>query len=217
MPNYARGKIYKLVNDVDDEIYVGSTCGSLKLRKSTHKSMARTKPRPVYHHLNAIGWENVRIVLIEDFACGNKRELLRREQHYIDELRPSLNKRAAFVHCPHGRRRYQCKPCGGAGVCDHGRIRSQCKPCGGSKICEHGRQRHSCKPCGGAGICEHGYQSKQCKDCSPFLCDYCHITTSKGNILRHYRSKQHLLTYTAAYVDCWNEEPTEYPFDKLVH
>ena len=31
----------------------------------------------------------------------------------------------------HGRRRYFCKECGGAGICEHGLRRSNCKDCGG--------------------------------------------------------------------------------------
>jgi hypothetical protein len=32
-------------------------------------------------------------------------------------------------------------------VCEHGRRRAQCKECGGSQICVHGRQKHSCNAC----------------------------------------------------------------------
>ena len=67
--------------------------------------------------------------------------------------------------CPHGKVRYQCKECGGAGICEHGRRRSQCKECGGSSICEHGRNRSQCKECGGSQICEHGRQRSKCKEC----------------------------------------------------
>ena len=49
--------------------------------------------------------------------------------------------------CPHGRRRNECKECGGASICEHGRIRRQCKECGGASICEHGRRRSQCKEC----------------------------------------------------------------------
>ena len=52
--------------------------------------------------------------------------------------------------CPHGRRRYLCKECGGGGICEHGRQRSKCKECGGGSICEHGRLRSTCKECGGS-------------------------------------------------------------------
>ena len=49
--------------------------------------------------------------------------------------------------CPHGKRRRQCKECGGKGICQHNRRRSSCKDCGGSSICQHGRQKRSCKSC----------------------------------------------------------------------
>jgi hypothetical protein len=116
MPNYSQGKVYKLVNDKDEEIYVGSTCGSLRLRKSGHKSMAKRKPNQhVYQHLNAIGWKHVRIILLQQISCANKDELRAAEQHWIDQLQPSLNKVAA-VHsnCSHGREQYLCKDCFGA-------------------------------------------------------------------------------------------------------
>jgi len=67
--------------------------------------------------------------------------------------------------CPHGRRRSECKECGGGSICEHGRVRSKCKECGGSGICEHGRQRSDCKECGGASVCEHGRQRYVCKEC----------------------------------------------------
>ena len=49
--------------------------------------------------------------------------------------------------CEHGvKYRSNCKVCS---ACPHGRRRSQCKECGGSGICEHGRERTRCKECGG--------------------------------------------------------------------
>ena len=65
--------------------------------------------------------------------------------------------------CEHGVKwRSQCKVCS---ACPHGKRRYQCKECGGSGICEHDRQRHSCKECGGASICEHGRRRYRCKEC----------------------------------------------------
>ena len=52
--------------------------------------------------------------------------------------------------CPHGKRRTECKECGGGSICEHGRVRSTCKECGGGSICEHGRQRSHCKVCNAA-------------------------------------------------------------------
>ena len=67
--------------------------------------------------------------------------------------------------CPHGRRRRECKECGGSSLCEHGRQRYVCKECDGKGICEHGRERRRCKECGGASICEHGRQRSRCKEC----------------------------------------------------
>ena len=93
MVNYANGKIYKLVNNVDDEIYIGSTCNTLTKRKNDHKSMSKSKPNMrVYQHLIQIGWDNVEIVLIENHSCINMDELHRIERFWIDELKPKLNK-----------------------------------------------------------------------------------------------------------------------------
>ena len=78
--------------------------------------------------------------------------------------------------CPHGRRRSQCKECGGASICEHGRWHRQCKECGGSQICEHGRIRSKCKECGGTSICEHGRVRSRCKECGGgSICEHGHV------------------------------------------
>lgn len=90
---YSNGKIYRLVNNVDNEFYVGSTCTSLAKRLYQHKQMATKKAsRRVYAHLNSIGWSNVSIVLVEAYPCDSKMELERRERYFIDEMKASLNK-----------------------------------------------------------------------------------------------------------------------------
>jgi len=93
MQRYENGKIYKMVNDVDDNIYVGSTCLSLAKRIYQHRALSKIKvKRLVYEKLNQIGWDNVHIILVESFPCENKMELLKRERHHIDLLKPKLNK-----------------------------------------------------------------------------------------------------------------------------
>lgn len=94
MNKYEHGKIYKLENDVDDSIYVGSTHHPLVKRWSLHRSHAKGGRRTsrVYKHLNEIGLENVRIELIEEYPCSNKKELEDRERYWIENLKPSLNK-----------------------------------------------------------------------------------------------------------------------------
>jgi group I intron endonuclease len=93
MNRYENGKIYKLVNDVDNEIYVGSTCLPLAKRLHIHrnKSYERTSTL-VYQHMNRIGRKNIKIILVEMFSCVNKLELEKRERYWIDQLQPALNK-----------------------------------------------------------------------------------------------------------------------------
>ena len=89
---YQKGKIYKLINNADDKIYIGSTISTLTKRKSSHKKKAEQKiNRRVYKHLNEIGWENVDIVLVENYSCNSKDELYACERKWIDELKPALN------------------------------------------------------------------------------------------------------------------------------
>lgn len=90
---YSRGKIYRLVNNIDDKFYIGSTCETLARRKSSHKASAKHEPnRNVYNHLNIIGWENVDIILIENYSCKSIEELNARERYWIEQLKPTLNK-----------------------------------------------------------------------------------------------------------------------------
>ena len=86
MPNYANSKVYKLINSVDRKIYIGSTTQGLSTRLSKHKWDAAIRPKHVHRHLNTIGWDKVRIVLLETVTCFNKEQLIQREQHYIDLL-----------------------------------------------------------------------------------------------------------------------------------
>jgi group I intron endonuclease len=93
MVNYGNGKIYKIVNNVDDKIYIGSTCSTLAKRKGQHKANLHKYPNMrSYKHFNEVGWCNIDVILIEAYECKNKDELHKRERHYIDELKPELNK-----------------------------------------------------------------------------------------------------------------------------
>lgn len=99
MPDYKNGKLYKLQCD-DGYYYIGSTCNELRFRFNGHKTSSKIENSRVYQHINEIGWDRVRIVLIEDFPCENKEQLRRREdeliqQHLNNEL--CLNFRREFV------------------------------------------------------------------------------------------------------------------------
>jgi hypothetical protein len=82
MPDYSKGKIYKLQCD-DGYYYFGSSVNELRYRFANHKEDSKTKNFQVYQHINTIGWDRVRIVLVEDYPCENKQQLIRKEDEYI--------------------------------------------------------------------------------------------------------------------------------------
>ena len=200
MARYQNGMIYKLVNDVDDQFYVGSTCMPLAKRKSNHKVDAKKHPNQrLYKHLNEIGWDCVKIILIEKWPCEDKYELEKRERYHIEELKPSLNKNIPTrprICEEHGKVRSRCKACGGVSICVHGRVIFRCKDCGGSQICEHGKRRGRCKDCGGSQICEHGKQRDQCKECTPAFFEIvkcgCGSDIKKLSLRQHMKSQKHM-------------------------
>jgi hypothetical protein len=83
MSDYSQAKIYKLQCD-DGHYYYGGTAQPLDKRFEghTYKSKAE-EDRKVYNHINKIGWDRVRIELVEDYPCENKRQLLLKEDEYI--------------------------------------------------------------------------------------------------------------------------------------
>jgi len=95
--DFSKAKIYKITNDYNDDVYVGSTCNTLAKRFSDHKSHCMVEPKtnlPLYKLINEIGFERFRIQLIEIFPCDDKYELRQREGHFIRQI-GTLNKRVA--------------------------------------------------------------------------------------------------------------------------
>jgi hypothetical protein len=79
---YEKAKIYKLECD-DGHYYYGSTINELRVRLSGHKDAATFRPYRVYQHINEIGWDKVKIVLVEACPCESRDELNRKENDYI--------------------------------------------------------------------------------------------------------------------------------------
>ena len=71
MPDYQNGKIYKILNNIDGEIYVGSTIETLGQRMAKHRSEAKRTQNKFYNHMNELGVENLYIELIENFPCND--------------------------------------------------------------------------------------------------------------------------------------------------
>lgn len=84
---YENGKIYKIVSDHSDKMYIGSTCSYLSKRLYEHKcDYNRFKegnyPRITSFELIELG--DIDIVLIENYPCKDKNELHARERYWIE-------------------------------------------------------------------------------------------------------------------------------------
>jgi len=89
---YQRGKIYKLVDNTSDKVYIGSTCEPILARRlAIHVSQYRayssngrkTNYVSSFEILKNMDYD---IILIENFPCNSKDELLARERFYSDTL-----------------------------------------------------------------------------------------------------------------------------------
>ena len=83
---YLNGKIYKIWNMSNDDIYVGSTCNPLFKRMSYHRGIVNHPKyghRSLYKMMADVGIDSFHIELIEEFPCDNKEQLRKREGHYI--------------------------------------------------------------------------------------------------------------------------------------
>ena len=81
MPDYQKGKIYKLWSPQgeEDEIYIGSTTDKLYKRKNQHKKKANNCKSKILFEK----YDDIRIELIEDYPCNSKAELEKKEGEYI--------------------------------------------------------------------------------------------------------------------------------------
>ena len=99
MPNYNNSKIYKIINTVNDDLYVGSTVQKLSMRFAEHRRSIRRYPNiKLYKEMAELGIEHFKIILLEPFACNSKEELIAREQYHTDLLKPSLNSNKACTN-----------------------------------------------------------------------------------------------------------------------
>jgi hypothetical protein len=89
---YQNGKIYKIINDIDQLIYVGSTIQTLNSRFTDHKCVSKLCPeRKLYQHFAKLGIEHFKIILIKNYPCAGKTELAIEEERYKIMLNAQLN------------------------------------------------------------------------------------------------------------------------------
>jgi hypothetical protein len=87
MKDYSKGKIYKIVSDSCDDIYIGSTIQTLSQRLTKHRNDYKQWKKGNYGYTRSfslIERGDYHIILLEPFPCNNQEELTARERHYID-------------------------------------------------------------------------------------------------------------------------------------
>jgi hypothetical protein len=91
MPNYANGKIYKLINTEGTLCYVGSTTQNLSTRKAEHHSKYKRWKNGKSKYVTSFkifddDEDGCQIILLEDFPCESRAELEKQERHHIESM-----------------------------------------------------------------------------------------------------------------------------------
>lgn len=110
MPDYSKGKIYKIVCDDEPHlVYYGSTCEALSCRMAAHRAQYRqyttkAKGNNITSY-QIMKYESAIIILVENYPCKNKEELNARERHWID-THPCVNKNRPGAFLTKGVKQY---------------------------------------------------------------------------------------------------------------
>jgi hypothetical protein len=78
MNKYNNGKIYKIVDNTNGDVYYGSTVKTLQERLSRHISSLNCSSRKIIKN------NDYNIILIENYPCESEEELKLRERYYIE-------------------------------------------------------------------------------------------------------------------------------------
>jgi len=81
MPDYSKGKIYKIWSPSCEGVYIGGTCVSLKARMRGHRYSATHEHYKCRSKDLLLSGDAV-IELIEDYPCADIKELSAREGYY---------------------------------------------------------------------------------------------------------------------------------------
>lgn len=93
--DYANGKIYRIVSDKTDVVYIGCTTQPLSKRMANHRSSYKSYQKgksALCSSFVILEYGDAKIELIEPFACENKKELMKREREIIDASPTACNK-----------------------------------------------------------------------------------------------------------------------------
>ena len=87
--DFSKGKIYCIRNNINDQIYVGSTTQPLSKRIEKHRSSAKDLKRgrcTLCQLMNELGVPNFYIKPIEEYPCENIEQLRLKEGEHIRKM-----------------------------------------------------------------------------------------------------------------------------------
>jgi hypothetical protein len=92
MEKYNQGKIYKIINTVDDKLYIGSSIQKLHNRMNNHRTNASNSKKQsiLYEHMRRLGVEHFKIILIKLYPCASNEELEAEEFNEISKYDKSI-------------------------------------------------------------------------------------------------------------------------------
>ena len=94
--DYTKAKIYRIVSEKTDHLYVGSTTRPLLQRYRQHRNLhkrfvkGKTRAFPSCTSSSIFKYNDARIELIEEYPCANKLELDKREAQIIADHMPHV-------------------------------------------------------------------------------------------------------------------------------
>ena len=177
MTDYQNGKIYVIKSNETENVYIGSTCSTLKQRFCSHKADYKRKLKGgVFRSSNSyniLKYADAYIELIENFPCESRKELLDREGEIIKNTLNCVNTQIQ------GRTMAQYR------IDNAEKIKQQCKEYR-EKNKDLLKNKYSDWYKSDKG---KEYREKQkVKRNVTVLCPICNIEVSKSNLTRHQKT-----------------------------
>lgn len=94
MVNYQNGKIYRIICNVTNEFYIGSTTQALSKRLAEHVDQYKLWQKGIVRFVtsfNILKNGDYSIILIENFPCETKELLLMRERYWMEQMPNCIN------------------------------------------------------------------------------------------------------------------------------
>lgn len=88
MSEYKNGKVYKIIHNQSDIVYIGSTLNRLNDRFYNHKKdYENGKVLSIYKYFTKYGIENFKIILIKEYRVVDRKHLLMYEQLWMNKIK----------------------------------------------------------------------------------------------------------------------------------